>query len=228
MMADDAPSNATETTEGSGEQAAATTPEAPSNEAPTPETPAKDTPTPTPAAPAKEAAATEEAPAATKESPAATEEAPAPTKEPPAATEEAPDATEETPAKSAPAAEEKPEPEPVPDPETCKALAIGLDALWEGVLSGEWDDTDFEYYLEPAGVLHGPLVCTSAAEDQPQKAGLLMTRAGWKAKTVFLDDGVNPETYELSFPKEFGYVKPLAHYKPSAREHAKFPWSKKY
>ncbi len=88
--------------------------------------------------------------------------------------------------------------------------------------------TDFEYYLEPAGVLHGPLVCTRAAEDRPQRAGLLMTRAGWKAKTLFLDDGVNPETYELSFPKEFGYVKPLAHYKPSAREHAKFPWSKKY
>lgn len=128
----------------------------------------------------------------------------------------------------APAAEEKPEPEPVPDPETCKAIAIGLDALWEGVLGGEWDDTDFEYYLEPAGVLEGPLVCTRAAEDDPQRAGLLMTRAGWKAKTLFLDDGVNPETYGLSFPKEFGYVKPLAHYKPSAREHAKFPWSKKY
>ena len=132
------------------------------------------------------------------------------------------------PAKPAPAPEEKPEPEPVPDPETCKAIAIGLDALWDGVLGGEWDDTDFEYYLEPAGVLHGPLVCTRATEDNPQAAGLLMTRAGWKAKTLFLEDGVNPETYELSFPKEFGYVKPLAHYKPSAREHAKFPWSKKY
>ena len=137
------------------------------------------------------------------------------------------------PAKPAPAPEEKPEeekpePEPVADPETCKAIAIGLDALWDGVLGGEWDDTDFEYYLEPAGVLHGPLVCTRATEDNPQAAGLLMTRAGWKAKTLFLDDGVNPETYELSFPKEFGYVKPLAHYKPSAREHAKFPWSKKY
>lgn len=185
MMADDAPNNGTETTEGSGEQAAPVTPEAPGEEA-----------------------------------------APAPIEE--AATTDA--ATKEAPAKAAPAAEEKPEPkpEPVPDPETCKAIAIGLDALWEGVFGGEWDDTDFEYYLEPAGVLEGPLVCTRAAEDDPQRAGLLMTRAGWRAKTLFLDDGVNPETYELSFPKEFGYVKPLVHYKPSAREHAKFPWSKKY
>jgi hypothetical protein len=135
---------------------------------------------------------------------------------------------EEAAAKPAPEVEEKPEPEPVPDPGTCKAIAIGLDAFWKGVLDGEWDDTDLEYYLEPAGVLNGPLVCTRAADNDPQRAGLLMTRAGWRAKTLFLDDGVNPETYELSFPKEFGYVKTLTHYKPDTREHAKFPWSKKY
>lgn len=126
------------------------------------------------------------------------------------------------------AAESQEEAAPVADPETCKAIAIGLDALWEGVHAGEWDDTDFQYYLEPAGVLHGPLKCTRAPEDDPQRAGLLMTRAGWKAKKVFLNDGLNPDSYELSFPKEFGYVKPLAHYKPSTYEHAKYPWSKKY
>jgi hypothetical protein len=116
----------------------------------------------------------------------------------------------------------------VPDAESCKALAIGLDALSDGVMSGEWDGSEFEYYLEPAGVLHGPLVCTRAAENDPQRAGLLMTRAAWKAKKLFLDDGFNPETYELSFPKEFGYVKPLSHYRDETREHANYPWSKRY
>ena len=133
-------------------------------------------------------------------------------------------------ATAAPAAAEspEPEPEPAPDPASCKAIAIGLDAFWEGVLSGEWDDTDLQYYLEPAGILQGPLVCARSTENDPQRAGLLMSRAGWQAKKLFLDDGVNPETYELSFPKEFGYVKTLTHYKPDTREHAKFPWSKKY
>jgi hypothetical protein len=154
---------------------------------------------------------------------------------PEAPVEEAPAKTESTvenaPMKpAAPAAEEAPEtePEPAPDPDTCKAIAIGLDAFWEGVHGGEWNDTDLEYYLEPAGVLSGPLVCSRSPEGDPQPAGLLMTRAGWRAKTLFLDDGVNPETYELSFPKEFGYVKPLSHYKPETRENAKYPWSKRY
>jgi len=114
---------------------------------------------------------------------------------PEAPVEEAPAKTESTvedaPVKpAAPAAEEAPEtePAPAPDPDTCKAIAIGLDAFWEGVHGGEWNDTDFEYYLEPAGVLSGPLVCSRSPEGDPQHAGLLMTRAGWRAKTLFLDD----------------------------------------
>jgi len=142
--------------------------------------------------------------------------------------EAAPAAAKAAPAETAepPAEEEKQEPQF--DPATCKAIAIGLDAFWEGVHSGEWAESDFEYYLEPAGILSGPLVCTRSPENDTQRAGLLMTRAGWKAKKVALDDGVNPETYELSFPKEFGYVKPLAHYVPDTYEHAKYPWSKRY
>lgn len=132
------------------------------------------------------------------------------------------------PATKATKAEPEQKPEPVPDPETCKAVAIGLPAFLESVLAGEWDGTEFEYYLEPAGVLHGPLKCTRAPKHEPQSAGLLMTRAAWKAKTLYLDDDLNPEVYELSFPKEFGYVKPLAHYKEESREHAQYPWSKKY
>ncbi len=146
--------------------------------------------------------------------------------------EEPPEEVETT--KAAPTkAEEKPADEPAelhpaPDPETCKGIAIGLDAFWEGVHAGEWDETDLVYYLEPAGILSGPLRCARCPEDDPQPAGLLMTRAAWRAHTVFLDDGINPDTYELSFPKEFGYVKPLAHYKPETRKSEKYPWSKKY
>lgn len=131
-------------------------------------------------------------------------------------------------AKAKPAPEAEDEPAPVPDPETCRAIALGLPAFWDSAMAGEWDGTDFEYYLEPAGVLHGPLRCSRAPESDPQRAGLLMTRAAWQTKTLFLDDGINPATYELSFPKEFGYVKPLAHYKEETRERAQFPWSKKY
>jgi len=117
---------------------------------------------------------------------------------------------------------------PAPDPATCQAIAIGLTALQESVFDGEWEGTEFAYYLEPAGITQAALKCTRAPERDPELAGLLMTRAAWQAKTAFLDDGVNPETYELTFPKEFGYVKPLAHYKPESREHALYPWSKKY
>jgi hypothetical protein len=146
--------------------------------------------------------------------------------------------TDEAPAKPAaeasdappkPAAEEpEAKPEPVFDRDSCKAIAIGLPAFWDAVLDGEFDGTDFQYYLEPAGVLNGPLVCTRAPENEAEPAGLLMTRAGWQAKKLCLDDGVNPETYELSFPKEFGYVKTLSHYQPQTRKSAKYPWSKKY
>lgn len=145
---------------------------------------------------------------------------------------EKPDPSAETPApetqKDVPAADEEEPAEPEFDPETCKAIAIGLDAFLDGMDNGEWDDTEFQYYLEPAGILSGPLVCTRAPDDDPQQGGLLMTRAGWKVKKVALDDDVNPDTYELSFPKEFGYVKPLSHYRPATYEHAKYPWSKKY
>ena len=138
-------------------------------------------------------------------------------------------ATEASETSVKPAAEEpEPKPEPVFDPDSCKAIAIGLSAFWEAVLDGEFEGTDFQYYLEPAGVLKGPLVCTRSPENEPENAGLLMTRAGWQAKKVCLDDGVNPDTYELSFPKEFGYIKTLSHYEPQTRKSAKYPWSKKY
>ncbi|MCH7825552.1 MAG: hypothetical protein IH849_12180 [Acidobacteria bacterium] len=170
-----------------------------------------------PAAGAKEAA-----PAAAPEAPAAKETTEAP---------EAPakPAAEASEAAAKPAAEEpEPKPEPVFDPDSCKAIAIGMPAFWDAVFDGEFEGTDFQYYLEPAGVLKGPLVCTRAPENEPESAGLLMTRAGWQAKKVCLDDGVNPDTYELSFPKEFGYIKTLSHYQPQTRKSAKYPWSKKY
>jgi len=81
---------------------------------------------------------------------------------------------------------------------------------------------------EPAGVMNADLVCTRAYPAESVRGGILMTRAAWQAKTVFFDDGINPERYELSFPKEFGYVKSIQHYQPESREHAKFPFSKKY
>ena len=172
---------------------------------------------------AEEPAAAAEEPAATVEEPAAAVEEPAAAVEEPAA------AVEEKPAPAAaPAEEPAPAPEPAFDPETCKAIAIGLPAFWEAVHEGEFSGTDFQYYLEPAGVLSGPLVCTRAPEEAPEMAGLLMTRAGWQAKKLCLDDDVNPETYELSFPKEFGYVKTVSHYEPETRKSAKYPWSKKY
>jgi len=136
------------------------------------------------------------------------------------------------PAGEPPAAKPKPTADGPPqvefDPEACKAIAIGLDAFLQSMAEDEWEGTDYAYYLEPAGILHGPLRCSRAPEGEVRRAGLLMTRNGWLAKKVVLDDGINPETYELSFPKEFGYVKPLSHYREETREHAKFPWSKKY
>ncbi len=183
--------------------------------------------------PAEEGAAgNESSPVAASEAPA---QAAAPVAVPEAPTEEtateapAKPAAEASDAPPKQAAEEpEPKPEPVFDPDSCKAIAIGLPAFSDAALDGEFDGTDFQYYLEPAGVLNGPLVCTRAPENEPERAGLLMTRAGWQAKKVCLDDGVNPETYELSFPKEFGYVKTLSHYQPQTRKSAKYPWSKKY
>lgn len=166
------------------------------------------------------------APTAEKDSgETAATEAKAPVAEPEQAVS---DAGETKPAAKPGQTEPEEAPEPVPDPETCKAIAIGLPAFLESVLAGEWDTSEFEYYLEPAGIMHGPLKCTRAAKHDPQSAGLLMTRAAWKTKTLYLNDDLNPEVYELSFPKEFGYVKPLAHYKEESREHAQYPWSKKY
>jgi hypothetical protein len=174
--------------------------------------------------------------------PATTSEQPSPGNQAPEAEKPAGAATENAaaPAQKAAAPADKPstpadkpdeddeQPVATPDPETCKAIAISMDELLSSVLAGEWDDTDFEYYLEPAGVLQATLRCSRSPENEQQRAGLLMTRAAWQARTLFLDDGLNPETYELSFPKEFGYVKPLSHYKPESRQHALFPWSKKY
>lgn len=117
---------------------------------------------------------------------------------------------------------------PEADPETCQALALCLPHFQEGVDRGEWDDTDFRYYLEPMGVLQTRLVCQRCDDDQRARAGLFMTRSGLQARAVFLDDGLNPQRYDLSFPKEVGYVKALAHYQDLTRAHAKYPFSKKY
>lgn len=125
------------------------------------------------------------------------------------------------------AAEVQP-PAPEPDPATCKGIAISQDAFEEAVLRGEFDDTDYLFYLEPAGVLQANLVCAHRYPAENVRAGILMTRTARDTKTVYFDDGINPDTYELSFPKEFGYVKSIQHYQPQSREHAKYPWSKKY
>jgi len=117
---------------------------------------------------------------------------------------------------------------PTPDPATCKAIAISLDLFQKAALAGEWANTEFEYYLEPAGVLQARLRCSKSAEDDPRPAGLLMTRAAWMSRTAFLEDDFNPDRYELSFPKEVGYVKPVSHYLPQSRERALYPWSKRH
>lgn len=118
--------------------------------------------------------------------------------------------------------------EPEPDPDSCKGLALSLDVFEQAVLDGEFEGTSFMFYLEPMGVLNANLVCARSHPDETRRAGILMTRAAWQAKTVFFDDGINPERYKLHFPKEFGYIKSIQHYEPESREHAKYPWSKKY
>ncbi len=158
--------------------------------------------------------------------PGATPEQPAQDAEPPAAQ---PAAAAKPAAKPAADAEE-PEAEPPPPPtsETCGGIAIGQEAFEQAVLAGEFDGTDFMFYLEPAGVLNANLVCSRDYPAENTCAGILMTKASRDAKTVFFDDGINPEKYELHFPKEFGYVKSIQHFQPQTREHEKYPWSKKY
>ena len=130
--------------------------------------------------------------------------------------------------KSAPEDKVNNEPPPPPDPSTCKGIVIGQLAFEQSVLAGEFDNSAFLFYLEPAGVLNANLWCTRAYPAESIPGGILMTKAAREAKKVFFDDGVNPDEYELGFPKEFGYVKSIQHYLPESREHAKFPWSKKY
>ncbi len=145
----------------------------------------------------------------------------------------APSAEEAKPATAKPAPatadeDEESEPEPVPDPDTCKGIALSMEVFEQAVLDGEFDGTDYLFYLEPAGVLNANLLCIRRYPAENIRAGILMTKAARDTRTVFFDDGINPERYELHFPKEFGYVKSLQHYRPASREHAKYPWSKKY
>lgn len=154
----------------------------------------------------------------------------------PAAAEAKPDAKpaeEEAKPAAKPAAKAKPEeeeppPPPEPTPETCHGIVIGMDAFEKAVLDGEFDGSDYLFYLEPAGVMGGDLICARGYPAESVRGGILMTRAAREAKTVFFDDGINPERYELAFPKEFGYVKSVQHYQPESREHARYPFSKKY
>lgn len=129
-----------------------------------------------------------------------------------------------------PAVEEDPVevPVPEPDPATCYGIVIGQEALERAVLEGEFEDGDYIFYLEPAGVMNADLVCSRAYPAESVRGGILMTKAARDLKKVFFDDSVNPDSYELSFPKEFGYVKSVQHYRPETREHAKYPFSKKY
>ena len=127
------------------------------------------------------------------------------------------------------AVEEVPEvPAPEPDPETCHGIVIGQDALERAVLDGEFDDSDYIFYLEPAGVMNADLVCARAYPAESIRGGILMTKAARDLKKVYFNDSVNPDSYELSFPKEYGYVKSVQHYRPETYEHAKYPFSKKY
>jgi len=133
---------------------------------------------------------------------------------------------------AAPLVEEAPEvpeaPAPEPDPETCHGIVIGQEALERAVLDGEFEGSDYVFYLEPAGVMNADLVCSRGYPAESVRGGILMTKAARDLKRVYFDDSVNPDSYELSFPKEYGYVKSLQHYRPETREHAKYPFSKKY
>ena len=117
---------------------------------------------------------------------------------------------------------------PPPDPNACIGIVICQHHLEQGILDGQWTNKPYMYYLEPAGVLQARLICSLCHSEEETEAGIFMTRDAWKAHVVHFDDGINQESYELSFPKEFGYVKPRSHYDPATREHAKYPWTKKY
>jgi len=148
----------------------------------------------------------------------------------PAGNDSAADSAADKPvAAKAAAPEEAPEaPAPEPDPATCFGIVIGQDALERAVLDGEFDGTDYMFYLEPAGVMNADLVCARAYPAESIRGGILMTKAARDVKKVYFNDSVNPDSYELSFPKEYGYVKSVQHYRPETREHARYPWSKKY
>jgi len=169
---------------------------------------------------ADEAPEAKTTPGPTASEPAAAAPEPTPPAAKPAAAKAA-DAAGEVPAAAAP-------PPPPPSPDTCRGIAIGQQAFEQAVLAGEYEGSDYLFYLEPAGVLNAKLVCSRQQPTDDTPAGILMTKAARDAKTVFFDDGVNPDKYELQFPKEFGYVKSIQHFQPHAREHEKYPWSKKY
>ena len=116
---------------------------------------------------------------------------------------------------------------PAPDPATCTGIAICQEHFDQAILDGDLDDVPYLFYLEPAGVLQARLRCP-LCHPQAVRAGIFMTREARLARTVYLDDDLNPDVYELAFPKEFGYVKSRQHYVPESREHAKYPWSRKY
>ena len=116
---------------------------------------------------------------------------------------------------------------PAPDPATCTGIAICQEHLEQGILDGQLDDSPYLFFLEPAGVLQARLLCP-LCHPETVSAGIFMTREARAARTVYLCDDLNPDVYELAFPKEFGYVKSRQHYVPESREHAKYPWSKKY
>ena len=126
-----------------------------------------------------------------------------------------------------PEAEQKPSIPPA-DPQTCRGLALCQEHLESGILDGEWKESEFLYYIEPAGILNAHFVCSRCHPEEERSAGIFMTKMAREARTVFFGDDINLESYELHFPKEYGYVKPRQHYDPASREHARYPWTKKY
>ncbi len=147
----------------------------------------------------------------------------------PATRQASPAAAAEAATTDTPAAQQQPdEGTPEPDPEACRGLALSQEVFEEAVLAGEFDGTEYVFYLEPGGVLNARLVCARSHPGETRPAGIVMTRAARDARVVFFDDGINPERYELHYPKEIGYLKSIQHYRPESREHALYPWSKRY